>query len=94
MRYETRIALARTFGLSVAALLALLVATTPAAAAPERVTGKLSKRGYTVIALAGSGRRRSPRGQARKFRLKPPAKRVTLHLRGRTALRGPDRCRS
>lgn len=65
------------------AALALLVASAPAAAAPKRITGKLSKPGYTVIALAGSGKATLDRPGRRKFRLRPPARTVTLHLRAR-----------
>jgi hypothetical protein len=68
----------------VAALLALLAASAPAGAAPERISGKLSKRGYTVIALAASGKARSVGVKQRSFTLRPSAKRVTLHLRTST----------
>ena len=63
-----------------AAVLALLVTSAPATAAPKRITGKLSKPGYTVVALAASGEAAVARAIP-KFRLRPPAKRVTLHLR-------------
>lgn len=66
-----------------AASVALLVTTGPAAAAPKRISGKLSKPGYTVIALAASGKATSVRPRRGRFRLRPPAKRVTLHLRAR-----------
>jgi hypothetical protein len=48
--------LRRAVGLSFVASLALLVASGPVAAAPKGITGKLSKRGYTVIALAANGK--------------------------------------
>ena len=50
------------------AALALLVAATPATAAPKRITGKLSKAGYTVIAIAATGEAKSVRAKPR-FRL-------------------------
>jgi hypothetical protein len=62
---------------------ALLAASTPASAAPKRITGQLSKPGYTVIALAANGKARSVRAGGRRFTLRPPARRVTLHLRAR-----------
>jgi hypothetical protein len=62
--------------------LALTVASTPAGAAPARITGRLSQPGYTVIALAPNGRATSARANL-SFSLVPPAKRVTLHLRAR-----------
>lgn len=66
----------------IAVLLALLVVSGPAVAAPKRITGKLSKSGYTVIALASNGKAKSAVAkQGRTFRLRPPAKRVSLHLR-------------
>ena len=66
--------------------LALLVASAPAHAARKPITGKLSKPGYTVIALAANGRATSVRAGRGKFRLRPPAARVTLHLRGSNGL--------
>lgn len=68
--------------LSVAALLALDAASTPAAAAPKRISGELSKPGYTVIALDKDGEAASAQAQP-KFKLTPPAKRATLHLRAK-----------
>ena len=65
----------------VAATLALFVASASAAAAPKRISGKLSKPGYTVIALAANGKATSVHPKRREFKLRPPAKRVTLHLR-------------
>ncbi len=65
------------------ASLAVLVAGAPAAAAPKRITGKLSKPGYTLIALAANGEATSVRARRGRFRLRPPARRVTLHLRAR-----------
>jgi hypothetical protein len=60
--------------------LGLLVAA-PAASAADPISGKLSAPGYTVIALAKNGDSRSDRAPDGKFKLKPPAKKVTLHLR-------------
>jgi hypothetical protein len=45
------------------------------------IRGKLSKRGYTVIALADNGVAKAVLLRRRSFRLRPPAKRVTLQLR-------------
>ena len=55
----------------------------PTLAAPNRVTGKLTKSGYTVIALAANGEASSVRVKRRSFRLRPPATRVTVHLRAK-----------
>jgi hypothetical protein len=63
------------------AIAPLLLATSSAGAKPKPITGKLSKPGYTVIALSASGRARSVQAKHGRFRVKPPAKRVTLHLR-------------
>ncbi len=62
-------------------LFAAVPATAPARPAPKPITGKLSKPGYTVIALAANGAARSARASLGRFRLRPPAGRVTLHLR-------------
>jgi hypothetical protein len=57
-------------------------AIAPAKPAPKPITGRLSAPGYTVIALAKNGRATSRRTRpGRLFRLRPPAERVTLHLR-------------
>lgn len=64
----------------VALLLGLLVASSPASAA-KPISGKLSAPGYTVIALAKNGDAKSDRAPDGKFKLRPPAKKVTLHLR-------------
>jgi len=66
---------------------ALLAATAPAAAAPKPITGKLSKPGYTVIALGtGAGGQKAVRASRGRFKLRPPGgltteQGVTLHLR-------------
>jgi hypothetical protein len=67
--------------LGLVASLTPLAASPSAAAAPKRITGKLSKPGYTVIALAANGRATSARPERRAFGLRPPAERMTLHLR-------------
>ena len=53
-----------------------------AVAKPKKISGTLSAPGYTVIALAKGGEAKTKRGSRRaKFKLRPPAKKVTLHLR-------------
>jgi len=64
-----------------AACLAVLAASASATAAPKRITGELNKPGYAVIALASNGQAGVARADRGKFRLTPPAGRVTLHLR-------------
>jgi hypothetical protein len=64
-----------------ALLLALLAASGSASAAPKPISGKLTKPGYTVIALAANGKASVVRASRGRFRLRPPAGRVTLHLR-------------
>ena len=66
---------------SVVACLFALVAANIAEAAPRPITGKLSKPGYTVIALAANGKAKAVQVKRGKFRLTPPATSVTLHLR-------------
>jgi len=53
-----------------------------AAAKPAPISGKLSKPGYTLIALADSGKPTVVVVKKAKFKLRPPAKKVTLQLRG------------
>ena len=60
---------------------ALLHASESATAARRPIAGALSQPGYTVIAVADSGKARSVRAGRGSFRLVPPADRVTLHLR-------------
>jgi hypothetical protein len=67
--------------LCLVAFTALLVAATPAAAAPKRIIGKLSKPGYDVIALTAEGRASLVQVKRRRFRIRPLAEDVTLHLR-------------
>ena len=62
-------------------LLGVLATSTPASAAPEPITGELSRQGYTVIALAGNGKAKAVGASPRRFRLTPPGSGVTLHLR-------------
>lgn len=69
----------RPFALTVV-LAALLCAPGAAAAAAPPLSGSVSKPGFSVIALALNGRARSAEAN-RKFRIAPPAKVVTLHLR-------------
>jgi hypothetical protein len=55
-----------------------------ALAAPRRfapITGSLTKPGLTVIALASNGKATSVRAKTGRFRLRPPAQTVTLHLK-------------
>jgi hypothetical protein len=56
-----------------------------ALAKPAPITGKLSKRGYTVVALAENGKATAKRANG-AFRLVPPAGRVTLHLRSKNGV--------
>jgi hypothetical protein len=77
---------ARAAAMCVLTLLALLAASSPAAAKPKPINGKLSKRGYTVIALAANGKATSVVAKHRTFRLRPPAKRVTLQLRAKNGV--------
>ncbi len=71
-------------------LLGVLATSTPASAAPEPITGELSRQGYTVIALAGNGKAKAVRASPRRFRLTPPGSSVTLHLRtAKGAYAGP-----
>jgi hypothetical protein len=78
--HGTYITLVRAAAFIAVALVALL-APARAGAAPKRVTGKLSKPGFTVIALAASGKASLVQVKGRSFRLRPPAARITLHLR-------------
>lgn len=61
---------------------ALLVAA-PAEAKQKPITGKLSKPGMTVIALASSGKATSVVATRGAFKLVPPANKVTLQLRAK-----------
>lgn len=59
----------------------VLASAGPAAAAPKPITGKLSRSGYTVIALGADRRAASVVVKSHSFTLRPPAAGVTLHLR-------------
>ena len=59
----------------------VLVPGTSASAAPKPIRGKLSKPGYTLIALADSGKARVVRVRRSRFAVRPPARVVTLQLR-------------
>lgn len=61
--------------------LVALLGPTEAAAAPKPISGKLSKPGYTVIAVAADGKVKAVRASGGRFRLTPPAARNSLHLR-------------
>lgn len=54
---------------------------THSSAKPKRISGKLTRPGYTVIAIAKDGRAQTRRAPHRSFNLRPPANVVTLHLR-------------
>lgn len=79
---------ALTFGLAAFLVLGGTADTEPVSASGavgsarnQPITGKLSKPGYTVIVLARNGTANSVRAGSGQFRLRPPAKKVTLHLR-------------
>lgn len=81
---------ARRIGVFGVAFSLVFVAAGESAAAPKPISGKLSKPGYTVIALAVNGKARTAQATRGKFRLIPPARSVTLHLRTRNgAYAGP-----
>jgi hypothetical protein len=71
----------RTALLAACILTLALLAPAFVQAKPAKVSGKLSMRGYTVIALAASGKAKTDRAANGKFKLRPPAKKVTLQLR-------------
>jgi hypothetical protein len=64
-----------------AACVAVVAGSAPASAAPKPITGKLSKPGYTVVGLAADGTASVVEAGSGRFRLRPPATHVTLHLR-------------
>jgi hypothetical protein len=75
----------------VAALLAaaiVLLVPPVADAKPAKIKGRFSAPGYSVIALAADGEAKVARARHRKFKLRPPARRVTLHLRAPDATYG------
>ena len=65
----------------VTVLVLALAATETAFAAPKPIRGKLSKSGYTVIALADTGKARIVRADTGRFSVRPPKRWVTLQLR-------------
>jgi hypothetical protein len=67
-------------------LLMLVIAASPAAAKRGAITGKLTRSGLTVIALADNGKASAVRARGKRFRVVPPAARVTVHLRGRNGV--------
>lgn len=76
MTSRTRTALLAACTLTLALLIPAFVQARPA-----KVSGKLSVRGYTVIAVAASGKAKTARAARGKFKLRPPTKKVTLQLR-------------
>lgn len=66
-----------------AAALSAGVLAAPAAGASPPITGKVSKPGYTVIALAASGKATSAAASP-SFKLRAPAAKFTLQLRDRS----------
>jgi hypothetical protein len=77
-----RVAIAVLIATAVA--LSVGVGATPASAHLAPISGKLSKRAYAVIALAYNGKAVLAKGRA--FRVIPPARTVTLQLRGPNGL--------
>jgi hypothetical protein len=75
--------LSRTGAITLCLVVSLtpLAASPSAAALPKRITGKLSKPGYAVTALARGGSGRMVGAGRGRFALRPPAQHVTLHLR-------------
>ncbi len=70
--------------LALVALLLLLAASAPADAARQKpIKGTLTARGYTLVAVSTSGKVTTKRVKSGRFSLRPPARVVTLHLRGR-----------
>ena len=70
--------------LAFVAFLLLLAAPAPADAARQKpIKGKLTAPGYTLVALSTSGKVTTKRVGTDRFSLRPPARVVTLHLRGR-----------
>jgi hypothetical protein len=76
VRFTTRFVV-----LCLVAGLGLLATGGVATATPKRITGKLNKPGYTVIALSANDKVGAVRARDGRFKLRPPAGRVTLHLR-------------
>ena len=64
-----------------AAAFLLVAGAGTAAAKPKAISGKLSKSGYTIVALASNGTARATAVKGKNFKVTPPAQKVTLHLR-------------
>lgn len=76
----------RLFAATVAAAsTALALGAAPSLAKQARVTGKLNKPGYTLVALADNGKATSVRAKG-SFTLVLPARKVTLHLRAKSGV--------
>src|SRR4051794_4716244 len=71
----------RVLALCVGASFLFLDSTDSESAEKKTISGKLSKRGYTVIALDSGGEAKSVLARRGKFKLRPTELRVTLHLR-------------
>jgi hypothetical protein len=65
-----------------AAVAIAVAAPANAGAKAKPITGKLDANGYTVIAVAGNLVAKTDNAPKGKFSLRPPAKTVSLHLRG------------
>ena len=65
----------------VALPLVFLATSAAAASKPQPITGKLSRPGYTVVALAPSGNATAVRARRGRFRVRPLSDTVTLELR-------------
>ena len=76
----------RASALCLAAGFLALAASNDAAAKLKPISGKLSKGGYTVIAMSAGGKTTAVVAKAGKFELRPPAKTVTLRLRAPNGL--------
>src|SRR3954468_24221046 len=70
--------MARSISLLAAALATAFASSAPAA---STITGKLSKKGYTVVALAKDGTAVSAKAKSGAFSLKAPGSTVTIQLR-------------
>ncbi len=70
-----------------AALSIFAFAAAPGASAAEPISGKLSKPGYTVIALGSNEKADAVRVKRRAFKVRPPGKRVSIVT---LQLRAPD----
>lgn len=78
--------ISRLAALAIGCLAIGVAVAAPASAAAKAkrlkpISGKLSKPGYTVIAMATNGAARTARAPKGRFSLRPPARAMTLHLR-------------